>query len=114
MNDDDNGIPTGLRQKFLDYFPQYQRQRAVLEDAKKNAYSDDEAKKIEEKIQYLEQTKEWLKEQVKGIGEVFDTKSINGDDLTKYLTDASKIDRLLNDINNNKAVIAEQTKNGEE
>ena len=114
LNDDDNGIPTGLRQKFLDYFPQYQRQRAVLEDAKKNAYSDDEAKKIEEKIQYLEQTKEWLKEQVKGIGEVFDTKSINGDDLTKYLTDASKIDRLLNDINNNKAVIAEQTKNGEE
>lgn len=58
MNDDNNGIPKKLRQKFLDYFPQYQRQRTILEDAKKDAYSDEEARNIEEKIQYLEQTKE--------------------------------------------------------
>lgn len=92
LNDYNNGIPKELRQKFLDYFPQYQRQRTILEDAKKDAYSDEEARKIEEKIQYLEQTKEWLKEQVKGIGEV--KKSISEDDLSNYILDGIKIDKL--------------------
>lgn len=66
-----HNFPTTLKQKYSDYYFQYKKQRVVLEDAKKNAYSDEEVQKIEEKIQYLKQSKEWLEEQVEGVGEVF-------------------------------------------
>lgn len=86
-----HNFPTTLKQKYSDYYSQYKKQRVVLEDAKRNAYSDEEAQKIEEKIQYLKQSKEWLEEQVEGVGEVF-FNPIADSTFKKYVAQGKNID----------------------